>query len=254
MNMPWECAITPDQNRFYVEERETSNRPILLYTVSRNTNWLQREIIYDQRDAEGNYIAGDMTYGGVTADNTYVYMVDAYGKKLIRIHQETKNIEIIGKDLNLSDWNYLAFNRVDGKVYMCSGETSRVYRFDPYHTPADRNTPWITINDIEHIFGMSPGAAQEGNGFSIRTGAIDGIDVDAEGNLYLGDYHNHIIWKVDKDLNGTVHAGTPGTYGYRDGLPSEAIFNGPYGVCSTSDGKVYVADHNNFLIRCIAIQ
>ena len=75
-----------------------------------------------------------------------------------------------------------------------------------------------------------------------------------EGNVYLADYTNHVIWKVDEEFNATIFAGVPGESGYKDGKPQEALFNKPYDVAATPDGILYVADTYNYLIRCIAIQ
>jgi glucose/arabinose dehydrogenase len=107
---------------------------------------------------------------------------------------------------------------------------------------------------VEHLAGMGPGNVIEGNGLNIRTGTIIGLSADNEGNIYIPDDSNSVIWKIDTDLNGTVIAGVPGVKGYKDGDPKEAQFNRPYNVAATSDGLIYVADQVNRVIRCIAIQ
>jgi DNA-binding beta-propeller fold protein YncE len=254
MSNPWQIAFTPDQNKLYIVEREKTGRPILFYALSRNSNWTQREIYYDQKDAMGNFIAGDMPQAGLTCDETYVYMISQNGARLIRVHQETRTVEVIGENFSMASWNYLAWNRKDRKIYCTAEEQARLYRFDPYYIPPGRTTPWLTFNEVEHIAGMSRGSVIEGNGLSIRTGYLLGLSTDNEGNVYLSDDGNSVIWKIDRELNGTVIAGTPGTANYKDGDPKEALFNRPYGVAATSDGLIYVADMQNRLIRCIAIQ
>ncbi|MDR0698199.1 MAG: IPT/TIG domain-containing protein [Tannerella sp.] len=254
MSSPWQIALTPDQNKLYIVERERSGRPILFYALSRNTNWMQREIYYDQKDAQGNFIAGDMPYAGLTCDENYVYMICQGGARLIRVHQETRKVEVIGQNFSMGDWNYLTWNRKDRKLYCASEEQARLYRFDPYHVPPGRTAPWLTYDDVEHIAGMSPGSVIEGNKLSIRTGLILGLASDNDGNVYLSDDGNSVIWKIDQELNGTVIAGRPGVRGYKDGDPKEAEFNRPYCVSATSDGLLYVADMQNRVIRCIAIQ
>jgi hypothetical protein len=254
LNQPWQCAFNEAQDKLFVVEREQSNRPILFYILSRKTNWMQREIVYDQRDEAGANIAGPMPYAGLAADDQYVYMISRYGERLIRIHQETKKVEIIGTNFGMSDWNYLAFNYKDRKLYSSAEEFGRIYRFDPYHTPAGQSQPMLTVNEVEHIIGSSRGDAREGNGLNVRMSYVLGIACDRDGNVYAPDDGNSVIWKIDQELNGTIIAGIAGTAGYRDGKPLESLFNRPYGVTATSDGLIYVADQVNRVIRCIAIQ
>jgi DNA-binding beta-propeller fold protein YncE len=254
LNRPWQSAFNIAEDKLFVVEREASNRPILFYVLSRNTNWMQREIFYDQKDEHGDYIAGSMPQAGLAADDTYVYMICQNGEKLIRVHQETKKVEVIGENFSMAAWNYLAWSQKDKKLYASAEEFGRLYRFDPYYIPEGRDTPWLTFNEVEHIAGTSRGSAQEGNGLNIRMSYILGIAADKEGNIYLPDDGNSCIWKIDQELNGTIIAGVPGTAGYKDGDPKEALFNRPYGVSVTEDGLIYVAENVNKVVRCIAIQ
>jgi hypothetical protein len=215
---------------------------------------MQREIYYDQKDAQGNFIAGDIYNAGLTCDENYVYMIGQGGGRLIRVHQETRKVEVIGRNLAMGDWNYLTWNKKDRKLYCASEEQARLYRLDPYLVRPGESAPNLTYDDVEHIAGMNPGTIIEGNGLSIRTGLILGLSSDNDGNVYLSDDGNDVIWKIDQDLNGTVIAGRPNARGYRDGAPLEAEFNRPYCVSTTSDGLLYVADMQNRVIRCIAIQ
>lgn len=76
------------------------------------------------------------------------------------------------------------------------------------------------------------------------------ITIDEAGNLYVADYTNHVIRKVD--TNGTVStlAGN-GEAGFQDGLGSAARFNYPSDMVVDADGNVYVADGGNHAIRKI---
>ena len=132
---------------------------------------------------------------------------------------------------------------------------SRVYRLDPYHTPEGRETPWLTVADMEWVAGMGgAGGALEGNGRAMRFSSAETYCSDAYGNLYITDDSNHVIWKIDPDLNGTIVAGIAGKSGYMDGSPKEALLNRPYGVAVTNDGRIYVLEAGIFLVRLVAIQ
>ncbi|WP_270087903.1 IPT/TIG domain-containing protein [Sphingobacterium sp. SYP-B4668] len=251
---PWQSSYTPDQSALFIAERTTASKPILFRGLYRNKNWLEPVPFYDQKDNNGNYILGTETIVGMTADQEYVYLITSGAKKLVRVHQQTRKVELIGEKLNLSSWSYLAFNKKDGYVYLASEEWGRVYRFDPKYTPAGNDKPWIGNGQLEHLIGTGRGKVREGVGTSAQTGSLSGISCDADGNVYTCDFDNHVIWKIDPQLNATVVAGTPGVSGYKDGIPKESQFNSPYGVYATSDGILYVADTFNRVIRCVAIQ
>lgn len=254
MHEPWQCSYNLDFTRYYVVERRTSQRPLLFYGLFKESNWQEAEAFYDQKDDNGNYIAGSMDYFGLAADDRYVFLLSSSGKRLIRVDQETRKVELIGENLNMDSWAHIAYNKKNGYLYVTSEAWGRLYRLDPYHTPAGYAHPWITQADVEHIVGTGKGAAKEGNGKAAQLGEIEGMAADQEGNVYLADYSNHVIWKIDEEFNATIHAGVPGEKGYRDGKPREALFNKPYDVAATADGILYVADVSNYLIRCIAVQ
>ncbi|MCB4792555.1 MAG: carboxypeptidase regulatory-like domain-containing protein [Elusimicrobia bacterium] len=77
-----------------------------------------------------------------------------------------------------------------------------------------------------------------------------GAAVDASGNVYIADYGNHRIRKVNTSGIISTIAGT-GTAGYA-GDGGSAVFaklNGPSGVTVDSSGNLYIADNGNHRIR-----
>ena len=77
-----------------------------------------------------------------------------------------------------------------------------------------------------------------------------GVAVDPAGNLYIADYGNHLIRKVDASGIITTIAGdgTP-AYGGDGGAPTAAHLNYPYAVALDSAGNLYIADRDNNVIR-----
>ena len=75
--------------------------------------------------------------------------------------------------------------------------------------------------------------------------------IDAAGNIFIADSGNHVIRKIDTYGNVTTIAGTPGEWGHADGAANEALFDGPMGIAIGADGKIFVADTGNHLIRTI---
>ncbi len=76
-----------------------------------------------------------------------------------------------------------------------------------------------------------------------------GVAVDAAGNVYVADYLNTRIRKIDP--TGFVSTLAGSTFGYTDGQGAAAQFSHPTGVTVDGAGNVYVADAANNLIRKI---
>lgn len=259
MSVPWSTTFNEQFTHNYVMERNAGQRPILFYSMSKESNYVDSEIYYDQRDESGNWIFGSYTACALGADDTYVYMMSQSGERFVRVHQETRKVELIGQNIPTGTYSHMTFNAVDRKMYLSLEASGRIMRFDPYHTPAGRNTPWITWDDMEWIIGtgLNLGTSKEGHGREAQLGTLCGLGSDHEGNVYICDQKFHCVWKVDPLLNCTVFAGPPAgspVAGYRDGKPEEALFNRPYDITATYDGLIYVADTFNYVVRCISIQ
>lgn len=87
----------------------------------------------------------------------------------------------------------------------------------------------------------------DGDKNTARFNGPNGIDIDAEGNLYVADAGNHRIRKVTPAGDVTTIAGDAS--GYANGGALSASFKSPYGVAVASNGDVYVADTGNHAIR-----
>ena len=78
----------------------------------------------------------------------------------------------------------------------------------------------------------------------------EGVAVDAAGNLYIADCHNHCIRKVDTTGIITTVAGT-GEEGYSGdgGLANDARLAYPEDIALDSSGNLYIADRGNLRVR-----
>jgi len=94
-------------------------------------------------------------------------------------------------------------------------------------------------------YGGDSGAAIE----AMLNGPM-GITVDDSGNLYIADYDNHCIRKVDTGGIITTVAGN-GTAGYsgNGGAATEAMLNKPRQLAMDAAGNIYIADESNYSIR-----
>ena len=72
------------------------------------------------------------------------------------------------------------------------------------------------------------------------------------GYLYVADYINNTIRKIDNNGFVSTFAGMPTLSGSNNGVASSARFYYPSGVTVSASGNVYVADQGNNMIRKIA--
>jgi sugar lactone lactonase YvrE len=80
-----------------------------------------------------------------------------------------------------------------------------------------------------------------------------GLALDRSGNLYIGDWDNGRIRKVDVSTGIVTTFAGNGTVGYSgDGGPATAaMFNKPTALCFDSCGNLYLSDENNQRVRKI---
>jgi len=95
-----------------------------------------------------------------------------------------------------------------------------------------------------------------GDGIPAVSAWIDdprGVVADATGNVYLADYGNHRVRRVDAATGTitTVAGSATWTGGYNgDGIQAaDARLNGPRGLAFDGAGRLLIADHGNNLVR-----
>ncbi len=82
-----------------------------------------------------------------------------------------------------------------------------------------------------------------------------GVSFDAQNNMYIADYGNHIIRKVDKltgiisTVAGTMKSSCSSAPCGDGGAATLARFNGPSAVDIDSEGNLYIAEYGNHSIR-----
>jgi sugar lactone lactonase YvrE len=101
------------------------------------------------------------------------------------------------------------------------------------------------------IAGVAAVGANDGPGLDAQFDNVSNLALDHAGNLYAADTVNQTIRKITPAGFVTTIAGSPGLFGYADGIGSDARFADPEGLVADSFGNIYVADYYNFAIRKI---
>ncbi len=128
-----------------------------------------------------------------------------------------------------------------GNIYFCDFYNNKVRKIDPAGT----------------IFtfagnGMSGYTGDGGPAIAARLKTPYGIAISGAGDVYIGDYRNNVVRKINTSGIISTFAGT-GVAGYSgDGGPATAAqFNLPKGIFFDSSGNLLVAEWNNHVVRKI---
>lgn len=108
----------------------------------------------------------------------------------------------------------------------------------------------IAAGQVATLAGSGTPGYTDGAAASARFNNPRGIDVDAQGDVYVSDTNNHCVRLVSAGQVSTL-AGRCTHSGHDDGLADQAEFNDPWGLAVDSQGNVYVADTDNDRIRLI---
>ena len=128
-----------------------------------------------------------------------------------------------------------------GNIYVADQDGSRVRLITP-----SGNITTVAGTGVAGFSGDGGPATQAALNFP------SDIAVDANENLYIADFFNHRVRRVDTAGNITTVAGT-GSSGFAgDGAPAlSALLSNPIGVAVDSAGDLYIAEQGNSTIRMV---
>jgi sugar lactone lactonase YvrE len=136
---------------------------------------------------------------------------------------------------------------------------------DPYGVCVDKDgNVYIADNDADAIYKVNTAGiitSVVGNGIECHSGdggpataaslnRPRGVAIDLAGNMYIADYSNDCIRKVDASGIISTYAGTTyAGYGGDGGPASAAGLLNPTGVAVDVHGNIYIADQGNIRVR-----
>jgi hypothetical protein len=103
---------------------------------------------------------------------------------------------------------------------------------------------------VTTLAGNGTAGNQNGTGINATFNQPVGLAVDANGNVFIADYINHLIRKITLAGVVTTFAGN-GSAALTDGTGTSASFNGPFALAFDAVGNLLVADYLNHAIRKI---
>jgi len=125
--------------------------------------------------------------------------------------------------------------------------TGNIYVADAGNLVVRRISPDGEVTTLAGMVGAE--GTDDGTGGSARFQLPYGLAVDSTGNVYVADAAAHTIRKITRFGAVTTLAGSPENEGSNNGTGTGARFRSPRGLAVDSTGNVYVADHENHMIR-----
>ena len=136
------------------------------------------------------------------------------------------------------------FNTPEGVAVDAAGN---VYVADTRNDTVRKITPGGQVTTLAGAAGQT--GSGDGAGGSARFNGPYAVAVDGSGNVFVSDFFNATIRKIDASGTVSTVAGSAGALGFADGAGAAARFNQPYALALDGSGDVFVADTYNRAVR-----
>ncbi|GIU91012.1 MAG: hypothetical protein KatS3mg010_2111 [Acidimicrobiia bacterium] len=254
---PEAVAVDPtDANKVYVADRD--NKKIRLIDAS--TNAVSTYVGTGSTGPVGTgypALSTNMNFPrgvGVSPDGVVHY--SDTGNNMIRKRVATGDVvTVAGADVAgafAGDYSVASTGDITTPMRMASDDSGNIY-FADY--AQHRIRKWIAATGAVVTIagtGTSGNTGDGGPATAARLYSPMGVDVDAAGNVYIADFGNHTIRRIDA-TTGTISriAGTGAIGNSGDGgAATSATLYAPKDVAVSDDGQtVYIADSSNNRIR-----
>jgi sugar lactone lactonase YvrE len=199
--------------------------------------------------------ATDATVGtaSVTVDaSNNLYIADGANHRVRKVDAAGIITTIAGGGTALGDGGPATAAKMNLPYAITIDVVGNIYVTEDYGARVRKITPSGIITTVAGT-GLS---GYNGDGISATEAKLNrptGVAVDAAGNIYIGDAHNHRIRRVDTDgkistIAGTGMAGLMGD----GGNATDAQLKTPTGVAIGNAGNLYISDFGNNRIRSVS--
>jgi Streptogramin lyase len=245
MKYPYGLAYDSAGNLYFSDQGNHSIRKI---DTSGNITTFAGSGISGSTDGQGLSASFNNPYGIVFDQADNLYVVDNLNKKIRKIDPSgyvstfagngtASLIDGKGTDASFNEPTNIAIDS-SGNLYVSEYGSSSIRKITP-----DAN--------VTTFAGTGSRGSNNGQGTSASFDRPYGLVFDSSSNLYVGDYGNHVIRKIDPSGNVTTFAGIMDSSGFSDGQGTSASFYGPVGLTIDPQGNLYVTDQRNHSIRKI---
>ena len=145
-------------------------------------------------------------------------------------------IDGVGSAAQFSELKNATAQDSAGNLYV--GDYAAVRKIAPDGTTTLLAGGRVSYNDPTPQFG-----AVDGNATTARFNTIGGLAVGPDGAVYVSDFGNNAVRRIDTAGNVTTYAGVMGQSGSIDGPIASARFRFPASLAFGPDGSLYVSDN-----------
>ncbi len=147
--------------------------------------------------------------------------------------------DVSGQAIWLVDFGATAIGGA-GEVFVATNRGAAVYKI-----AKDGTVALLAGSPVE-------AGTADGTGSAARFASINGMTLDAAGNLYVTDWVSHTVRKITAGGIVSTLAGKAGVSGSADGNSADARFKEPGGLAVDTSGNLFVADSGNCTVRKIS--
>ncbi|MGO4395254.1 NHL repeat-containing protein [Variovorax sp. M-6] len=185
---------------------------------------------------------------GLALDSSGNIYVSDWSNQLIRKVSPTRDVTTFAGSGQIGSDNGPALSATFSSPYSTAVDSiGNVYVADYANNQIRKISP---ASEVTTLAGSLTAGSSDGKGSAASFSNPTGVAVDANDNVYVADFENNLIRKINSLGEVTTLAGS-GAAGSKDGVGADATFDGPVSVAVDARGNVYVGDYLNNMIRKI---